>query len=197
MPARRLFNTCQTALNRSIRRRRHLALPQLVLKVNRPLRRVMPTIPLHVFPHLRTTATPNPTVANASGSSDSASNPLPRLLQTPAGLALLEIQGKINISGAPSGEAVLPVGKLVFPHSDPNDVTGSQSWMKTVYLYVGKHQRLTGEVKKLPKAIAIIRKQRSGPGGLDRRNGGEEDLEIAEIVEWKILFSSRPEPVGD
>lgn len=156
----------------------------------------MPTIPLHLLPHLRTTVGPDSTSDDATGSS-TANNPLPRLLKTPAGLAILEIQGKINISGAPSSDAVLPVGKLVFPHYDPNDVTGSQSWMKTAYLYVGKHQRLTGEVRKLPKAIAILRRQILGRDGLDGRKEGEEELEIAEVVEWKVLFSSRPEPVGD
>ncbi len=63
--------------------------------------------------------------------------------------------------------------------------------MKRVHLYVGQHQRLTGEVKKLPNPVAIIRK----------RDGGEasaagDELEIAEIVYFKVIFSSRPEPVG-
>ena len=63
--------------------------------------------------------------------------------------------------------------------------------MKKVHLYVGQHQRLTGEVKKLPNPVAVIRK----------RNSGEiiaegDELEIAEIVYFKVLFSSRPEPVG-
>ncbi|CRK47401.1 hypothetical protein BN1723_016745, partial [Verticillium longisporum] len=50
--------------------------------------------------------------------------------------------------------------------------------MKRVYLYVGPHQRLTGEVKKLPKAIAIVRKKDGASNGPD----GEEQLEVAEIV---------------
>lgn len=62
--------------------------------------------------------------------------------------------------------------------------------MKRVYLYVGKHQRLTGEVKKLPKAMGIMRK-REGVGN------GIEELEIMEIVRHKIVFSQRPEPVGN
>lgn len=73
--------------------------------------------------------------------------------------------------------------------------------MKTVHLYVGRHQRLTGEVKKLPKPIAILRKstRQGGIGEDDQMSGVEEEqeLEVAEIVEWKILFSSRPEPVSD
>jgi chromosome transmission fidelity protein 8 len=66
--------------------------------------------------------------------------------------------------------------------------------MKRVYLYVGKHQRLTGEVKKLPKAIAVIQKRKVQGG--DHKEGGREDLEVVEIIKYKILFSTRPEPVG-
>ena len=61
--------------------------------------------------------------------------------------------------------------------------------MKRVHLYVGQHQRLTGEVKKLPNPVAVIRKRE------DPRTDSEE-LEIMEIVYWKVVFSSRPEPVG-
>ena len=71
--------------------------------------------------------------------------------------------------------------------------------MKKVYLYIGKHQRLTGEVKKLPKAMAVIRKREveGGQGAEEEAEGaGGEELEIAEIVKWKILFAGRPEPVG-
>lgn len=61
-----------------------------------------------------------------------------------------------------------------------------------MHLYVGLHQRLTGEVKKLPQAVALVRK-REGQG--DGEGIGEE-LEIVEIVYWKVMFSARPEPVG-
>ena len=74
--------------------------------------------------------------------------------------------------------------------------------MKKVYLYVGKHQRLTGEVKKLNKALAVLRRREHvgdeddvGDGGTEQGEMGEE-LEIAEIVRWKILFAGRPEPVS-
>ena len=67
---------------------------------------------------------------------------------------------------------------------------------------------MTGEVKKLGKPFAIIRRRRQvGDGdvemmdGVERgeEKGGEgedEELEIVEIVRFKIVFSSRPEPVG-
>jgi chromosome transmission fidelity protein 8 len=87
----------------------------------------------------------------------------------------------------------------VFPDYDPQDA-GNSAWMKRVYMYVGKHQRLTGEVKKLPKALAVIRKRKSESGDMMELDGDDEDrvdeLEVVEIVKYKILFSTRPEPVG-
>lgn len=68
--------------------------------------------------------------------------------------------------------------------------------MKRVHLYVGRHQRLTGEVKKLPSPLALIRRKNLTEDVSDPASATEE-LEIAEIVYYKLLFSSRPEPVGD
>jgi chromosome transmission fidelity protein 8 len=133
-------------------------------------------------------------------------NPLPTLLHTPSGLALLELQGTINMPSISDPAAMTitdihdgttskdtRVGRIVFP--DYEEGTESQQWMKRVYMYVGKHQRLTGEVKKLPKAIAVIRKRDGGvQSGEDHDENAE--LEIVDIITFKILFSSRPEPVG-
>jgi len=144
----------------------------------------------------------------------STSNPLPHVIQTKAGLALLEMQGTINLpdhgdeavmstgdGGGEGDEKVMetPVGRLVFPDYEGNE--GGEGWMKRVYLYVGKHQRLTGEVKKLPKAIAVIRKRKGEERGRREGEVGDEDgepeeLEVVEIIKYKILFSIRPEPVG-
>jgi chromosome transmission fidelity protein 8 len=164
------------------------------------------------------TAIPLHTSSTASRPEGDVRNPLPQLLQTPSGLALLEMQGTINLPDQDDEDSITsteihggataqetPIGRLVFPLYDPQDAN-STAWMKRVYMYVGKHQRLTGEVKKLPKAIAIIRKrtdglarQRNGQGGIaeeGEEGGNIDELEIVEIVKYKILFSSRPEPVG-
>lgn len=156
-------------------------------------------------------------------------NPLPQLLQTPSGLALLELQGTINLPAIPEADllrsssrlhttgnsfddaAQTPIGRLIFPDFD-SALHGpdSTAWMKRVYLYVGQHQRLTGEVKKLPKAIAVIRRRAVQSGTGEREDGAmdvegrdkdmdaetRDELEVVEIIKWKILFSQRPEPVG-
>lgn len=137
----------------------------------------MPTIPLHLASREPITTPPNP---------------LPQVLRTPAGLAILEIQGTINLPPASPSEPSTPIGSLVFPDYSSDDPTGSTAWMKRVHLYVGLHQRLTGEVKKLSKAVAVLRKRELHPTEGKER----EELEIMDIVYWKVVFSSRPEPVG-
>ncbi|EAS36113.2 sister chromatid cohesion protein Ctf8 [Coccidioides immitis RS] len=169
----------------------------------------MPTIPIHLKCQTRL--------------NEDIANPLPTLLNTPSGLAILELQGTINL---PSNEphyndeqtdlqseshAQTPIGRLVFPDYDASNPPSNGSWMKRVHLYVGRHQRLTGEVKKLPKPLAIIRRRQSkdssGAGHIMRSaardtsahpdgNPSVEELEIAEIIRYRLLFSARPEPVS-
>jgi hypothetical protein len=139
---------------------------------------------------------------NSSSESTTFSNPLPPLLQTPSGLAILELQGTIHVPPlsvedetvmpdfSTTNQVETPVGKLMFPSYSASNPPEDTSWMKHVYLYVGKHQRLTGEVKKLPKAMGIMRKKEGS--GVD----GTDELEIVEVVKHKIVFSQRPEPVG-
>lgn len=134
----------------------------------------MPTVPLHLTPKA-------PIVP--------PSNPLPQLLQTPTGLAILEIQGTVNLPSTDPSTQTTPIGRLVFPDYPENSPSNSTAWMKRVHLYVGQHQRLTGEVKKLPNPVAVIRKR-------EGHQTDSEELEIVEVVYWKVVFSSRPEPVG-
>lgn len=143
--------------------------------------------PVHISKNITTpqTTTPDP------------NNPLPQLLHTPSGLAILELQGTINFPSTSTSEedststpssSATEVGRLVFPHYTPgiSDPNGG-AWMKRVYFYIGKHQRMTGEIKKLAKTLAVLRKA----------EGKEEGaVEVVEIVRYKILFGSRPEPVS-
>ncbi|EKV04897.1 Chromosome transmission fidelity protein 8 [Penicillium digitatum] len=150
----------------------------------------MPSIKLQ--PHC---ASPPKTTTTAS----TPNNPLPTLLQTPSGLALLELQGTINIPSGneeddldyststdnPASTFETPIGKLMFPDYSVHNPDDTR-WMKRAYLYVGRYQRMTGEVKKLPRPIAVLQK---------RQASEVEELEVVEIVRYKIFFKSRPEPV--
>lgn len=121
---------------------------------------------------------------------------LPQILQTPSGLAIVEIQGTVNTPAASSQQNESQadsssIGKIVFPYYDEAKSADDTSWHKRVYMYVGKHQRLTGEVKKLSQPIAVLRRRTK----VDQLSDGDE-LEVAEIVYYKLLFAHRPEPVG-
>ncbi|KAI1807733.1 hypothetical protein F4811DRAFT_504375 [Daldinia bambusicola] len=131
---------------------------------------------------------------------------LPQLLQTPAGLAILELQGVINLPHTDENDETnhqeMAIGRLVFPDYHPETPDpSSTAWMKRVHLYVGEHQRLTGEAKKLPKAMAIIRKRAKSGEDVEMTDEQSkpstvEELEVVEIVKYKLVFSQRPEPVG-
>jgi chromosome transmission fidelity protein 8 len=138
----------------------------------------MPSVPLHA-PSTISKIDHNPP------------NPLPPILQTPAGLALIEIQGSLHTPPAADQSGTTDIGKLVFPLYDPEAPADDLAWMRKVHLYVGRHQRLTGEVKKLGKGkcIGVVRRV-DGEG-----SGSEQGLEIVDVVRFKILFQGRPEPV--
>lgn len=158
----------------------------------------MPSIQLHP------TSLKSAETTTSNPSSLPASNPLPQLLQTPSGLAILELQATINLPtfesednqhaspGSPlnsNGTTFeTPVGKLMFPDYSPLNPDDTK-WMKRVYLYVGRYQRMTGEVKKLPKPLAVLRKRSSSEN--------TEELEVVEIVRYKVFFKNRPEPVNN
>jgi chromosome transmission fidelity protein 8 len=139
----------------------------------------MPSVPLHV----------SPVVSSFNGN---PSNPLPPVLQTPAGLAIIEIQGSLHTPPVNIEAGTTDIGRLVFPLYDPQAAAEDVAWMRKVHLYVGRHQRLTGEVKKLGKgkAIGIVQKKEGGSVAEE-----EEGLEIVDVVRYKILFQGRPEPV--
>lgn len=158
----------------------------------------MPSIKLHTRP------SGPATTATTTSPSHPAHNPFPPLLQTPSGLALLELQGTINVpspgneqsegpedsppSSSNAATFETPVGKLMFPDYSPQNPDDTK-WMKRAYLYVGRYQRMTGEVKKLPRPIAVLQRR---PGSVEA-----EELEILEIVRYKVFFKNRPEPVND
>ncbi|KAJ4150521.1 hypothetical protein LMH87_011268 [Akanthomyces muscarius] len=127
-------------------------------------------------------------------------NPLPQLIQTPSGLALLELQGTINLPLGKDGEPLsdVQIGRIDFPDYDPAASPQGTAWMKRVHMFVGQHQRLHGEVKKLPRAIAVVRRRENrmehGSGGAHMEEG--ENLEVVEIIKYKLMFGNRPEPVG-
>ncbi|KAF2858143.1 hypothetical protein K470DRAFT_221955 [Piedraia hortae CBS 480.64] len=117
----------------------------------------MPTI------SLRSLCPSQATSATLSGS-------LPSVIQTKGGLALVEIQGTLHVDSGSVQETV-------------QEVKGKLEFGEKVYLSIG-NQRLAGEVKKLNKSIAVVRRC------------GDNELEIKDIISHKVVFTSRPEPVS-
>ncbi|KAK4458961.1 Ctf8-domain-containing protein [Cladorrhinum samala] len=134
------------------------------------------------------------TIYPPASSRGGSENPFPQLIQTPSGLALLELQGTINL---PEDSQEIQIGRLEFPDYKPGlKGEDDKGWMKRVWMWVGRYQRLQGEVKKLPQAVAVVK--RRGEGGMEEEQAERstvEDLEVVEIVKYKIVFSHRPEPV--
>lgn len=115
-------------------------------------------------------------------------NPLPQLIQTPSGLAFLELQGMFRLPETDAPERI-PIGTIHFPDYKPGGDAGDTAWMKNVYMYVDRGMRVFGEVKKLSKAVAVVRRSpQAGESG--------DALEVMEIIKYKLLFSDRPEPIG-
>lgn len=62
---------------------------------------------------------------------------------------------------------------------------------------------MSGEVSKLRAPVAVIRRREGTtptPAGTGTGTGSEperEELEIVEIVRYKMIFKNRPEPVND
>lgn len=125
--------------------------------------------------------------------------PLPQLIRTPSGLALIEIQGTINTTnhaGSLKSDAAKPpsinLGRLAFPEGiSTNEARGPK-----VTLFIGKHQKLAGEIRKLPKPLAIIRKSQEQSMELNGKTNNGSELKIIEVVKYKIVFSQRPEPIS-
>lgn len=125
-------------------------------------------------------------------------SPLPSLLQTPLGLAIIEIQGSLNLPASvtePSADDQQPastqIGRLVFPLLETaGDAAGSKegAWMKKAYLYVGQNQRLVGEVRRLKRALGVVRRQDA-----PEHDARQDSLQIVDVVKWKVFFGGRPE----
>lgn len=92
------------------------------------------------------------------------------------------------------------MGKIVFPLYSPTNPADDTTWMKSVFLYVGNHQKLAGEVKKLKDPIAVLRRRPRAEGmemDVDGEDVEVEEVEIVEVVRYKVVFEQRPEPVGE
>lgn len=115
----------------------------------------------------------------------------PVTISTPYGLAIIEIQGELNVPvGMPPDHAseeykanftkvndefsAVKFGQLEFDEKDKTRAV----------LYIGKSQRLLGNIVSL-----------STPLGVLRIDSSKKDVKMVDIIYKKIIFKERPLPI--
>lgn len=115
------------------------------------------------------------------------------IIRTSKGLFLIELQGELNVPHALARDAVgvseeyrqlfatvdeiqqaVKFGRLEFDHNS------------RAVLYVGKSQRIIGDVEELKEPLGVMKVPTKPELG---------DIEIIDVVYSKIIFKSRPLPV--
>lgn len=142
---------------------------------------------------------PTATITKVFYSGASGNVEFPKTLQTPSGIALLEIQGIIHIGDKQlTGEGGFSldsqtedeklnlsepelVGEFIF--SNDNDVV----------LNVGKYQRLRGSIQKLKKPLALVKIE--DPDRKIENEDENREMKLVEIIYHKLVFSAMPEPI--
>lgn len=111
---------------------------------------------------------------------------LPKTLTTPFGLALVEIQGSIQVGDSPlvASNLTLDQANLDLGHCTLGDIEFSGSSGEATLL-VGKHQLLRGKIVKLPSPLAVLKIEPSQ----------STEIPVLGVVYYKLLFNNRPEPV--
>ena len=139
----------------------------------------------------------------------------PNLITTPYGLALLEIQGELNL---PHTKPDIPLDQLLPLDQEKmkNFVTvddiydavkfghlqfDSKDQLK-VTLFIGKSQRLIGNVVKLDIPLGVLnipvnKEVSSGDGDVEMDIDREvnQNIQMIDIVRAKMIFKQRPLPI--
>lgn len=143
---------------------------------------------------------------------------LPHVLRTPSGLVLIEIQGTIHVGSkiltstgglglvteASKENATInkSLGFKPFSLDSPVDFVGKFDFSQietgehNITLIIDQHQRLRGKLTKLKKPLIIL----GIDSGLNKfetehKQAISIDIPIEDVIESKIVFSSRPEPI--
>lgn len=136
---------------------------------------------------------------------------LSSLITTPYGLALLEIQGELNL---PHTKPDIPLDELL-----PQDQEKMKNFVKVddiydavkfghlqfddkdqlkVTLFIGKSQRLIGNVVKLDVPLGVLKvplKQKSVEDSDNVDMDQDHEIQMIDIVRAKMIFKQRPLPI--
>lgn len=120
------------------------------------------------------------------------------IITTPFGLALIDIQGELNIPDRINGKAdsipggscthitideiyhAVRVGKLQINENNPREAI----------LFVGQSQKLVGTVDDLKPPLAVMRIPNREPD-----TQASEPVKIVDVLRKKVVFKNRPLPV--
>lgn len=132
---------------------------------------------------------------------------LPSLLKTPSGLALIELQGRINVGSNSLIASALDLER------DTEDVSCSPAFDSTVtrhlgdvefvennevLLNIGNRQLLRGKIVELKPPLAVLDMQQASMTRTQMSQAKETeklDIPVLEVIRHQILFNNRPEPV--
>lgn len=129
---------------------------------------------------------------------------LPQILQTSSGLILIEVQGTIHIGhrtlvssegfglnnlneNKRQSELIQFLGKFNFSELENNKLS----------LTIDEHQSLHGKVVKLKKPLAILKIDHliDQQKNCTRCDHEPINIPLLDLIEFKIVFTSRPEPI--
>lgn len=105
-----------------------------------------------------------------------------RTIETPLGRMIVEIQGSLELPSEIDRDSELY--KSVDGHDTIHFGNLSIEDNNKAILFVGKKQRLLGKVVKL-----------NPPLGLLKFNDNGSNVELLDVIEYKVIFSDRPLPI--
>lgn len=125
----------------------------------------------------------------------------PPIIETPSGIALLEIQGTININdraltagsvsdlsnGLDNFNPYLrrKIGKIDFSNHENGEIV----------MEVDEHQRLRGKITKLKQPLGLLKLNKDDDNTVGNDENAEIEIPIVEIITHKVVFATRPEPL--
>lgn len=122
----------------------------------------------------------------------------PSLVETPMGLAMIEIQGELNMPNEKPQGLSLEEDKLFkkynlppfLSNEEPIDVVKIgrveiEEDFNKVTLFISTTQRLVGKIVKLDPPLALLKLAKSD----------NQPCEMMDLITSKMIFSSRPLPI--
>ncbi|CAH2351561.1 chromosome transmission fidelity protein 8 [[Candida] railenensis] len=109
------------------------------------------------------------------------------VISTPFGLAIIEIQGELNIPEIASSEenpdnlkvddlyTAVKFGKLIVDPVDDSKVT----------LFVGTSQRMLGKIVKIDPPLGVLKINAND----------KNEMKMIDVIKKKIIFKDRPLPI--